>query len=400
MQIQKTPVNYIIFTQGCFTQTVHLCYTALYTLFCIKGALSLNKLEQARVTIDEIDAQMARLFSARMDAVQQVVAYKIENDLPVLDAGREQAVIDKNIARLPNAHYAELYTDYIKHTMALSRAYQKQILGQNIVAYQGVEGAFSHIALQALFPHANALAFATWAQVFTAVQNGDASLGVLPFENSQAGDVADVLDLCFAHNIYVQDVVDLPVHQNLLCTPGATLADIQQIYSHPQAISQCARFLTSIGISATPMENTAVAAKFVAESGNKSFAAIASSQTAALYGLQVLAPDINTAATNTTRFIVIGQKPVLQGTSFSLLFTVAHQAGSLAKVIDAIASEGYNMESIKSRPMPDSAWEYYFYAEIEGSLTSETQNTLLQHLQKICKNVRVLGCYTKRLLDV
>ena len=291
-----------------------------------------NELEQARREIDAVDAEMAALFCRRMDAVRRVAAYKQARGLPVLDASREEAVVAKNCARLPDEAYAEYYEDFIRHTMGLSRAFQRAVLGMGTVAYQGVEGAFSHIALTRLFQHVRAQAYPTWAEVFDAVAGGDAAYGVLPFENSHAGDVSEVLDLCYAHrDICVCDVYDLPVSQNLLGVPGAHLSDVKKAVSHPQALQQSAKFIRSLGLETQAFQNTAAAAKSVAEAGDKSVAAIASLETAALYGLSVLAENINTSETNTTRFIVIGRRMNAAGNRFSLLFTVDHRAGRLAR---------------------------------------------------------------------
>ena len=221
-----------------------------------------NELEQARREIDAVDAEMAALFCRRMDAVRRVAAYKQARGLPVLDASREEAVVAKNCARLPDEAYAEYYEDFIRHTMGLSRAFQRAVLGMGTVAYQGVEGAFSHIALTRLFRHVRAQAYPTWAEVFDAVAGGDAAYGVLPFENSHAGDVSEVLDLCYAHrDICVCDVYDLPVSQNLLGVPGAHLSDVKKAVSHPQALQQSAKFIRSLGLETQAFQNTAAAAK-------------------------------------------------------------------------------------------------------------------------------------------
>ena len=250
------------------------------------------------------------------------------------------------------------------------------------VAYQGVEGAFSHIALTRLFQHVRAQAYPTWAEVFDAVAGGDAAYGVLPFENSHAGDVSEVLDLCYAHrDICVCDVYDLPVSQNLLGVPGAHLSDVKKAVSHPQALQQSAKFIRSLGLETQAFQNTAAAAKSVAEAGDKSVAAIASLETAALYGLSVLAENINTSETNTTRFIVIGRRMNAAGNRFSLLFTVAM---------------GFNLECIKSRPMPNVPWEYYFYVEVVGDLSAEKSKELLDTLSGVCRTVRVLGVYDRQ----
>ncbi|HJA24439.1 MAG TPA: chorismate mutase [Candidatus Fournierella merdigallinarum] len=360
----------------------------------------MNELEAARRTIDQVDRQMAALFEARMEAVGRVAAYKQAHDLPVLDAGREAQVLEKNLALLQNKELAPYYADYIRHQMALSRQYQTKVLGRDTVAYQGVEGAFSHIALKQLFPRARALAFATWGEVFQAVSAGRAAFGVLPFENSHAGDVAAVLDLCYAHkDIFVTAVYDLPVRQNLLGLPGAKLSDIRRVYSHPQAIAQSERFLKSLGLPAESCANTALAAKQVAEGADKSLGAIASAETAALYGLSVLAADINSDGDNTTRFIVISRTRPVEGDRFSLLFTVEHKAGMLARVIQSIGAAGFNMESIKSRPKPGVPFEYYFYVELVGRPGADDARALLEELAAVCDTVRVLGVFFRSAGD-
>ncbi len=354
----------------------------------------MDKLLQARTTIDSVDKEMAALFCRRMEAVRDVIAYKKEHGLPILDTGREDAVVQKNMALVTDASLAAFYEDFIRHNMALSRQLQAQLIGADTVAYQGVEGAFSHIALGKIFSHVQAKSCATFGEVFDAVESGAAAFGILPFENSHAGDVSDVLDLCFAHRkIFVCNVYDLAVSQNLLCVPGATLSDIKTVVSHPQALRQSAQFVKSLGIQQQEYANTAVAAQFVAESGDKTIAAIASKETAALYGLTVLVADINETHDNTTRFIVIGKAPQQNGNRFSLLFTVEHTAGSLARVIQIIGSMGYNMECIKSRPMPHVPWEYYFYTELVGDV--EKAQTLCDALAATCKTVRILGVYNR-----
>ena len=173
--------------------------------------------------------------------------------------------------------------------------------------------------------------------------------------------------------------------------PGASLADIKTVVSHPQALQQSARFLKNLNVTQQEYPNTAAAAQFVAQTGDKTVAAIAAKETAALYGLSILAKDINESADNTTRFIVIGKENPAVGNRFSLLFTVEHTAGSLARVIQIIGAQGYNMECIKSRPMPHVSWEYYFYTEIVGD--GNGAKALLASLQTICKEVRILGVY-------
>ena len=250
----------------------------------------MDALEQARAEIDTVDVQLAALFERRMAAVLQVAEYKRAHGLPIYDAAREAAVLEKAAARIQQPALRPYYKDHIQHMMDIAKQYEAAVLGRNRAAYQGVEGAFAHIALKALFPHAEAVSYSTWDEVFEAVASGEAAHGVVPFENSHAGDVSAVLDLCYNHpELWVVDVYDLPISQNLLVLPGTQLSQLRTVYSHQQAIAQSETFLKQFRLPATAMANTAMAAKFVAESKDPTKAAIASAETAALYGLEILA---------------------------------------------------------------------------------------------------------------
>lgn len=355
----------------------------------------MNQLEQARQQIDSADKQIAALFEARMEAAAAIAQYKQANGLPVLDATREKAVIEKNLARLQSQTLAPLYEDFLQHLMGLSRQYQTQILGKGTAAYQGVEGGFGHEVMHSLFPHSKAVACPTFAAVFEAVEKGEAAFGVVPFENSNTGDVAGVLDLCYNHNCFVTAMYDLPVSQNLLGQPGATLADVRKVYSKAEALDQSKRFLEGLSIELVPYANTATAAKYVAESGDKSLAAVASLQAGELYGLIPLVKNISTEDDNTTRFIIITKEEPAQGDLFSLLVSVENQVGTLAKVIETITAEGFNMECIKSRPMHKRPWEYYFYIELVGAQAATKTEALLQKLDSVCLSARLLGRYNR-----
>ena len=356
----------------------------------------MDLLQQARAEIDTVDAEMAALFERRMRAVADVVRYKAETGKPVFDAAREAAVLDKNTARITDEALRPYYRAFLSDAMSISRAYQRARLGRDTAAYQGVPGAWSHIALRRLFPFARETACTTWGEVFDAVQNGDAQFGVLPFENSNAGDVSTVLDLLYTHpDIIIARMCDLPIRQDLLGVPGAALGDVKTVFSHPQALHQCAGFIKTLGLAQQEAANTALAAQEVARRGDKALAAIASEETAGLYGLCVLARNINGSEDNTTRFIVIGKALREKGNRFSLLFTVDHKAGALARVMRVIGEEGFNLECIKSRPMPHVAWEYYFYAELVGDCSGAAAQALLEKLGAVCRTVRVLGVYSR-----
>lgn len=355
----------------------------------------MKKLEEARNQIDKIDKQIAELFEQRMKAVENVIEYKKETGMPILDTGREKQVIEKNTKYIKNQDLVEYYQEWQKHLMTLSKQYQAKILGKDTVAYQGVEGAFAHIALKNIFPKAKDKNYSTWKEVFEAVEKEEAAYGVLPIENSTTGDVGEVLDLCFTHNCYVTQIYDLPINQTLLGVKGARLQDIKTVYSHPQGLRQCAKFLEQMKIDTIEYPNTAMAAKHVAQEQNKTLGAIASQETAQIYDLEVLIPQVNNKENNTTRFIVISKNISTTGNRFSLLFTVDHSAGQLAKVVKKIGELNFNMECIKSRPLPNTPWEYYFYVELVGDVQSENSKNLINSLEEICNKVKKLGVYTK-----
>ena len=346
----------------------------------------MDLLQQARAEIDAVDAEMAALFERRMQAVADVVRYKAETGKPVFDAAREADVITRNTARLQNEELRPYYKAFLQEAMAVSRAYQRATLGRDTAAYQGVEGAWSHIALRRMFPFARATAFATWPEVFDAVQNGDAQFGVLPFENSNAGDVSAVLDL--------------------LGVKGAKLSNVRTVISHPQALAQSSVFLQQHGFATQSWINTADAAKHIAELNDPTVAAIASAETAELYGLDILAEGVNADGDNTTRFIVIEratQPPVMtgEGQRLSLLFTARHKPGQLAVVLDQIGARGFNMECIKSRPLPHVPFEYYFYVQLvcPAGCDAAACNSLLETLTGACSTLRLLGAFTLDGID-
>lgn len=352
-----------------------------------------NKLETARTKINEIDAQMAVLFEQRIAAVADVVAYKCAHNLPVFDAEREQQVLTANLARLADTSLAPYYRRLLQSLMDITKDWERARLKQNTVAFAGAEGAFAWQAARGLFPDYRYQICEDFADVFTEVLEERAAFGVIPFENSYSGEVGEVFDLLFRHPCHINAIWDLPVCQNLLALPGATLADIREVVSHPQALSQCAPYLQAHNLQPRPHSNTALAAQLVATGGDKSVAAIASKDSAELYGLNILAEAINSSSANTTRFIVIGKDLPLTGSRFNLLFTVNHNAGQLARVMSLIGDMGFNMESIKSRPMKDLPWQYYFYVEIEGRLNDERTQELLTRLKTNCDTLKILGSY-------
>ena len=355
-----------------------------------------NKLEEARKIINEVDAEMAELFVKRMRAAEMVYEYKKEYGLPILDQKREDAVVERNSALIEDEVLREYYIDYLKHVMSVSRAYQYRMQSGLKVAYSGVEGAFAHIAAGRIFPDAVRVSQKDFKSAYDAVVNGECDVAVLPIENSYAGEVGQTMDLIFSGSLYINGIYELEIHQNLLGVPGAGVDDIKKVTSHPQALAQCHDYIKMRGFDAEEANNTAVAARTVADAKDKSLGAIASVETAEIYGLKVIEANINKSGENTTRFAVLS-KVRASSASFSstvLLFSVKDEAGSLANAIGIIGRYGYNMTALRSRPMRKHSWEYYFYIEIEGSTDTDNGALMLAELGKMCDKLKVAGRFS------
>lgn len=358
----------------------------------------MDKLQEARKIISEVDAQMAELFVRRMRAAEQVAEYKRERGLPIFDGAREKEVLEKGSARVEDPVLREHYVRFLQSSMDVSKDYQRRILEGMKVAYSGSEGAFANLAAQGIFPSAQLIGYPNFAEAYASVENGESDCAVLPIENSSAGEVGQVTDMMFSGSLCVNGVYELAVRHDLLALEGAQMRDITTVVSHPQALAQCEPYIRKKGWQTREHTNTALAAKLVSESGDKTLAAIASEKTAALYGLEVLEENIHQSGSNTTRFAVFSRtenETLGKDLSdhFILLFTTGNKAGSLAKAIEIIGRHGFNMRTLRSRPRKDLLWEYYFYAELSGDARSDAGKAMLAELAAVCERVRVAGTF-------
>ena len=354
-----------------------------------------NKLDEARNIINQVDAQMAELFVQRMRAAEMVFQHKKEYGLPILDQKREDLVIASNSARVEDETIRGYYIDYLKHLMSLSRAYQYRMQSGLKVAYSGVEGAFAHIAAGRIFPESSRISCRDFKSAYDAVVSGDCDAAVLPIENSYAGEVGQTMDLIFSGSLFVNGIYELEIHQNLLGVPGAAVEDIRKVTSHPQALGQCHDYIRLRGFEAEEASNTAVAAKMVAQRNDKTLGAIASVETAEIYGLKVLEANINKSGENTTRFAVLSKvsasSPSLSNSV--LMFTVKHEVGSLANAISIIGKYGYNMTALRSRPLKKHSWQYYFYIEIDGTVDNDRGAKMMEELSAVCDRLKIAGTF-------
>lgn len=360
----------------------------------------MDLLEKARGIINEVDGEMAKLFVRRMEAVEMVAEYKKANGMPVFDEAREAEVLRNNAKKLQDERYEEYYVNFLRNNMAISRSYQQKLLSGMRVAYSGTEGAFAHIASGKLFPTAEKVAFGNFVDAYRAVETGDCDAAVLPIENSYNGEVGQVTDLMFSGGLYVNEIYDLAVSHDLLVKPGTKMEEIKTVLSHPQALGQCAEQIRERGWIPEEYPNTALAAKYVSESDDRSIAAIASEEAAEVFGLEVLEKNLNQSRSNTTRFAVLSRSENRHhkgrmGTHFILVFTVRNEAGSLARAIDVIGQHGFNMRTLRSRPMKELLWQYYFYVEAEGNIHTPNGEAMLEELATFCDRLKLIGSYSR-----
>ena len=253
-----------------------------------------------------------------------------------------------------------------------------------VVACQGVEGAYSQIACDKLFPLSQILYCNRFDGVFRAVESGMCRYGILPIENSAAGSVTEVYDLMERYNCKIVRSLKLKVEHCLLAKPGVKLSDVREVVAHEQALDQCSDFLKSSGAKITVFSNNAAAAKYVAESGRADLAAIASANCGGLYGLEALSDHVANTDHNYTRFICISRDLEIYDGANKITFvaSASHRPGSLYSLIAKFATRGLNISKLESRPIPGKDFEFRFYFDVEASVKSKDTQTILSQLEK------------------
>ena len=266
------------------------------------------------------------------------------------------------------------------------------------VVFQGEPGANSHIAARETFPDAEAVPCPTFEDCFQMVERGEADLAMIPIENSLAGRVADIHHLLPTSGLHIVAEYFLPIHFQLMGVKGAALADIKSVHSHVHALGQCRRIIRDNRWRAVVEADTAGAARMVAETGDKSQAALASRLAAGIYGLAVLAGDVEDEAHNTTRFVILsredrrapaGDGPVI--TSF--VFRVRNLPAALYKALGGFATNGVNMTKLESYQLGGQFFATQFYADVEGHPDDRPLRRALEELQFFSAELRIVGVY-------
>ena len=376
------------------------------------------ELSEIREKINAVDDQLLDLFLQRMDLSEEVAAYKNEHHQPILNKQREREILAKvaeksgdrerfsyhlfsTIFELSRSRQAELITapTKVEAQVKASLAAGGEVFPQTgLVACQGVEGANSQVACDRLLPRGNIVYVKSFEAVFSAVESGLCKFGVVPIENSSNGSVRAIYDLIQRKKFSIVRSTRLCIRHELLALPGVKMDDITEIYSHEQAIGQCSKFLGSLGgVRVIPCDNTAMAAKMVAESGSRHAAAISSHPCAALYGLQCVNDAIQDSDNNYTRFICITKDPIIYAGAnrISLIIACDNKPGALYEILSKLAALGINMTKLESCPVTGRNFEFIFFLELEASVHEPGVLPMLEELERSCANFQFLGSYAE-----
>ena len=379
----------------------------------------MSSLDDYRRELDQIDREIVEKLEERMRTAEKIAVYKKENALPVLDALREREKIDQitEMAAEDMASYTRILYNTI---MEMSKDHQRKVLqiespvvqaikkaleetpkvfpAKATVACQGVEGAYSQQACEKLFKMPKIMFMKNFNGVFAAINQGLCQYGILPLENSTAGSVNQIYDLMMKYNFYIVKSVKLKIDHSLLAKKGVKKEDVREIFSHEQAIMQCEEYLKNFPqAKITVCENTAEAAKMVAESDRNDVAALASFACGQLYGLNCIEEDVQDNGNNYTRFICISKKmEIYPGADKTrLMLIVSHKPGSLYNVLARFNALGINIFKLESRPIPERDFDFMFYFDVEAEVYSEEFVRLMSQLDELSQECKYLGSYTE-----
>lgn len=371
----------------------------------------MRDLSAIRQDINEVDEQIRSLFLKRMALALDVAQAKLETNDSIYKPERETEIIQNRTAGIDEAFRLK-YAALLQSIIRASREYQYSTVLQQqperfpfhpsetapvpqTIFYQGVPGAYQELAARALFPQCVPQNVPTWEQVFQSVRDGIADIGVVPVENTTAGTVSEVYDLLLEYDLSINYSYIKKISHCLAAVPGATLADIRSVCSHPHALPQCRAFISAHGLEAIEVANTAIAAQSVQKKGDPQLAAICSREAAEQYGLSILAENINDMKRNETRFIAVSRTltSLPEHDRIEIAFRIPNVAGSLNTVLDIFAHYGIDMTGIYSRPVKDSPWCYVFYLDFTGNMRDHAVRSLLYQLHEELPYIKVLGSY-------
>lgn len=374
----------------------------------------MRELSEIRKEIDHIDTQLVELFKQRMDCARDVAEYKRGSGKAIYDPQREKTKIEMLTKGENQPFMAKAIEEMFLQLMSISRRYQYSILSQadqyieehfeeieeleinegTKVVYQGIPGAYQEQAMVQYFgEHVDNFNVGEFKDVVENLDQGKADYGVLPIENTSAGTVSGIYDMILDYDICVVGEETVECHHVLAGIPGTGLDQIKKVYSHPQGLMQCKKFLDVRDWEQVKVANTAISAKKVADDKDMTKAAICSERAAKLYGLEVLKREVNYEGNNTTRFVIMSKKKQYRKAAkkVSISFSAPHESGSLYNILTHFMFNDVNMSNIESRPLPGRQWEYGFYIDVVGNLNDPAIRNALSGIREETKDFKILG---------
>jgi len=351
-------------------------------------------LENLRKKIDEADEKIVRLIAERIKIAEEIGGLKKQQGKQIEDAKREQAVLE-NITKL--AGQENLNPEDIARIYRLIMSMAKSVEG-TVVAFQGEPGAYSEeAAFQYFSSSVRVKPCESLEDVFKAVEQDKAQSGIVPVENSLEGNIGQTYDLLLDSELRVCGETELRVVHCLIASPETKLDSVKKVYSHPQALGQCRAFLKHLNCELVPTYDTAGSVKMIKERGITDGAAVASARAAEIYGMEVLAREIEDNPGNFTRFFVISKQdaPPSGNDKTSIVFSVKHTTGALFEFLKILTSRQLNMTKIESRPTRQKPWDYNFYLDFEGHREDKNVRETLEALESNSLFLKILGSYPR-----
>ncbi len=351
-------------------------------------------LEELRRKIDELDTKIVNLIGERVKIAEEIGRGKKEQNQLIEDMAREHQVLE---------HVKSLVQDKSVKPDAIENIY-RQIMAackraQGVeVAFQGEAGAYAEEAAFRFFgPSILIRPYENLEDVFKVVETKAVQFGVVPIENSLEGSISRVYDLLLESNLQVCGEIELRIMHCLIATPGASLDTIRKVYSHPQALAQSRNFLKHLNCELVPTYNTAASVRMVKERDKSDSAAIASARAAEIYGMKIIAQEIEDNPNNFTRFFILAKEdsPPSGNDKTSIVFSTKDKSGALYQSLGEFASRNINLTKLESRPTRHKPWEYNFYLDFEGHRQNQAARDALESLEKASIFVKVLGSYPK-----
>ena len=349
-------------------------------------------LNELRKKIDDADYQIVRLIAERIRVAGEIGDIKKVQGKQIEDTAREQVVLE-HISDI--ALQEGLNPDDVARLYRQIMAMAKSVEG-TVIAFQGESGAYSEEAAYNYFSSTvQVKPCETLDEVFRVVENGEVQAGIIPIENSLEGNVGQSYDLLLDSALHVAGETELRVVHCLIAHPGVTQETLKKVYSHPQALGQCRAFLKHLHCELIPTYDTAGSVKMIKEQGITDGAAIASARAAEIYGMQILAREIEDNQDNFTRFFIISKQeaPPSGNDKTSIVFSVKHKPGALFEFLKVMTSGNLNMTKIESRPTRRKPWDYNMYLDFEGHREDESVKKTLRDMEDNALFLKVLGSY-------